>query len=330
MAETPDQDGLARAAPVTPVPVPDVEALSPEHRPSVVAQKAGPRVLATPSRPKQRPPTTAKQGATVGGKPRAAQGVAHWTDNYSPDALKSAIVVDGVIGPNGYLSQHYVAPFVDAYDETSDGVLVEWKTAEHYFVYHKAKTFGDEESQLFVLKTSTPGQVKSRGRSIPDIDIAVWDKRGPKVAMRGMANKFTEQRNRGLLFKLLATAPSVIVEAREDNMWGIGCKWTLAQNRSPKSWGENRLGLALMNTRRRLLGVINPVINKMDGPSAYIPAPGDSQKSLIGRKTADLDTQRPAKRKLSTIAEEENHVEEESPLAKKSMPPKRPTATSGK
>ena len=51
--------------------------------------------------------------------------------------------------------------------------------------------------------------------------------------------------------KLLATADSELIEARKDRRWGIGLGVADARKQGRGAWGENWLGIQLMETRER-------------------------------------------------------------------------------
>ncbi|HEU5469956.1 MAG TPA: NADAR family protein [Actinophytocola sp.] len=72
---------------------------------------------------------------------------------------------DGRVG-KGCLSQWWPAPFV------VDGV--NFRTAEHFMMWRKAKLFGDEASAAEVVRASHPRQAKELGRGVRGFDQQRW------------------------------------------------------------------------------------------------------------------------------------------------------------
>lgn len=142
------------------------------------------------------------------------------------------------------LSQWYPAPF------TAEGL--DFATAEHYMMYHKALTAGDERSARRVLASQDPREAKALGRSVANYDDKQWKTVKYEIVVAGNVHKFGQ--NQALLDFLLATEDTVLVEASPyDTQWGIGMKAQEASTTHPKDWrGSNLLGWALMEARERL------------------------------------------------------------------------------
>lgn len=175
---------------------------------------------------------------------------------------------------NGYLCQWYASPFT-----VSDTT---YATCEMYMMIQKALLFNDDETVQKMLRTTDARKHKGLGRKVQGFDQAVWDKRtfswfpiispffslsSPGRTDQGMGieidkfdvvvqasyYKFTigrhAERLRGML---LATGERELIEASPfDRVWGIGFKQADAMlNR--EFWGENLLGKALMEVRKRL------------------------------------------------------------------------------
>lgn len=152
----------------------------------------------------------------------------------------------------GIYSQWYRSPF------TVDGVS--YRTAEHYMMAGKARTFGDEAALEQVLTERDPAKVKAIGRLIKGWDPEKWARVRFQVVCHGSYEKFLQ--NNDLLDQLLATGSREIVEASPyDAIWGVGLNeedalafWKRGQNSAPPTpWpGLNLLGKAIMAARTML------------------------------------------------------------------------------
>lgn len=142
------------------------------------------------------------------------------------------------------LSQWYPASFVIG-DQT-------YLTAEHFMMASKAVVFGDSEAYESVLLAATPQEAKRIGREIRGFDSARWIGVSFGLVVEGNVEKF--QQNAVLREFLLTTGESVLVEASPvDTVWGIGLAADDPNATNPEQWkGENLLGFALMEVRRRL------------------------------------------------------------------------------
>lgn len=124
-----------------------------------------------------------------------------------------------------FLSNFYHSPFIFA-DLT-------YPTNEHYFQAFKADT---DALHMYVLRSKTPSEAKSRGRKIkirPD-----WNLIRNDVMKIGLFNKFVQ--NKELYDKLLYTGDAELIESNTwgDTYWGV-CNGI----------GENWLGKLLMEVR---------------------------------------------------------------------------------
>lgn len=142
-------------------------------------------------------------------------------------------------GPNGYFSQWYPSPF------TIDGKT--FSCAEQYYMFNKALAFGDKETALKVLATSSPKTMKALGKQVKGFTDAEWDKIKYEIVVQGNRAKFGQ--NPDLKQKLMNTGNSTLAELSPyDAIWGVG---TTSQNQA--LWkGQNLLGKALMQVRGEL------------------------------------------------------------------------------
>ncbi|KAK0736524.1 hypothetical protein B0T21DRAFT_411699 [Apiosordaria backusii] len=141
-------------------------------------------------------------------------------------------------------------PPPDGLDSTQK---VQFKTAEQFMMYLKAVQFEDLDIGRKILATSDPKAQKKLGRQIKGFVDAEWDQIKQEVVVRGNMAKFGQnERLRGVL---LGTGDRELVEAASnDRIWGIGFteKQVVGGPVDRELWGENRLGRALMEARKRL------------------------------------------------------------------------------
>ena len=142
------------------------------------------------------------------------------------------------------LSQWFAAPF------TVDGET--FATGEHYMMAAKAALFDDRETRARILQASSPGQAKALGRTVRGFDETRWSAERWEIVVATGVHRFAE--HAGPLAYLLASGDRVLVEASpHDRVWGIGIGKAEAVRVGPSGWrGQNLLGFALMETRRRL------------------------------------------------------------------------------
>ena len=116
----------------------------------------------------------------------------------------------------------------------------------------KARLFGDEAALARILASADPREVKRLGRGVTSYDPDRWAARRFDAVTEGNVAKFGQ--NPALLKFLLGTGDRVLVEASPDDaVWGIGVAESDPRASSPHRWpGENLLGFALMEVRKRL------------------------------------------------------------------------------
>lgn len=147
------------------------------------------------------------------------------------------------VGP-WVLSQWWEAPFTVA--------GASYPTAEHWMMAEKARFFGDEASACAILAARSPGVAKALGRKVADFDEEEWARVRSAVVRTGNLEKFRQSPT--LAEWLLGTGDVVLVEASpRDRIWGIGMGADHASVERVAEWrGENLLGFALVEVRRRL------------------------------------------------------------------------------
>lgn len=150
---------------------------------------------------------------------------------------------DGGVGP-GCLSQWWGAPF------EVDGAR--YATAEHWMMAGKARLFGDASVLEQLLASADPREAKALGRQVRGFDEGAWKAHRSEIVVEGNVAKFSQ--NAAERAFLLGTEPAVLVEASpRDRIWGIGLGEANPRAHDPRTWrGQNLLGFALMEVRRRL------------------------------------------------------------------------------
>jgi ribA/ribD-fused uncharacterized protein len=102
-----------------------------------------------------------------------------------------------------------------------------------------------------ILACTDPKKIKSFGRRVIGFDDTMWN--GIKEHVVKMGNILKFMQNPTLKKVLLDTGDKILVEASPyDKIWGIGFDANSALNNKHK-WGQNLLGLALMNVRNKLI-----------------------------------------------------------------------------
>ncbi|MEZ4885952.1 MAG: NADAR family protein [Chitinophagales bacterium] len=131
-----------------------------------------------------------------------------------------------------------------------DGIL--YKSAEHWMMAKKAKTFSDTEMYQKIIEAKTPAEAKRLGRKVRNFDHAIWDKVCYEIVKEGNLHKFGKSTK--LKDYLLGTGNSVLVEASPlDTIWGIGLTQDAPNIENPNTWlGSNLLGFVLMEVRDEL------------------------------------------------------------------------------
>ena len=84
----------------------------------------------------------------------------------------------------------------------------------------KFKLFVDDETQVKILKTSSPYYVKTLSHRVKKYDHATWKEHDSEVAFTGILAKFNQ--NEVLANILKATGEATIAESSTDDMWGTG------------------------------------------------------------------------------------------------------------
>ena len=148
--------------------------------------------------------------------------------------------------PYGFLSNWYPSPF--------DLDRIHFTSVEQYIMYQKCSIFGDDESAKRILATEETKEQQNIGRDAKGYVSKIWAGMRQVIALRGLMAKF--EQNDDLKQKLLETGDAFLVEfARTDKIWACGIRLDDEKRFDAKNWdGENILGFALMEVRRKLAG----------------------------------------------------------------------------
>ena len=121
---------------------------------------------------------------------------------------------------------------------------------EQYMMACKALLFEDITVFNKIIASQDPKKIKSLGRQVKNFDQTIWGLHKYKIVVNCNFLKFSQDKN--LKDILMSTQNKIIVEASPlDNIWGIGFKAADALANINK-WGENLLGLALVEVREKL------------------------------------------------------------------------------
>lgn len=145
-----------------------------------------------------------------------------------------------------FLSNFHPAAF------TIDGLKV--RSSEQAYMLRKAMFFGDYDSAASILDATHPADCKKLGRKVNDYNDRAWK----MVCMDHMEDALMAkfEQNPLLLAKLRATGDKILVEASPwDSYWGIAMGPDDPLRFDEDNWrGENKLGIVLMDVRRKLCG----------------------------------------------------------------------------
>ena len=145
---------------------------------------------------------------------------------------------------NGYLSNWYQSEFMVDH--------VKFSSMEQYMMYQKAMTFQDHMVAKEILQTKDVAKIKQQGRQVTNYNDHIWNGIRQIVVYEGLVAKFSQ--NGELKQRLKGTKTAILAEcAVKDRIWGIGLSMKDSKRLDITQWkGENLLGYALMEVRKRL------------------------------------------------------------------------------
>ncbi|KAI6226639.1 hypothetical protein M3Y95_00641800 [Aphelenchoides besseyi] len=127
-----------------------------------------------------------------------------------------------------------------------------FQTAQHYFAYTKAKTFGDNQMAKKILNEPSGRQVQVMSFNLRNFDRKKWDAMSYKVMVRALKAKFFQNGN--LKKALKETGNDELVFADTSNLrWSSGLAFNDPNIANESAWkGKNLLGKALSEVRALL------------------------------------------------------------------------------
>jgi len=150
-------------------------------------------------------------------------------------------------------SNWYPARFVV---EDEDGKELEFFNTEQYFMYQKAKVFGDEDIAMrILLEGKDPRQAKSLGRKVRNYDDKVWSKVRYQIMVYANMHKYLQNKDlRDMILNKEFDGKHFCEASCYDTIWGVGMTEDNPLILDEKNWkGQNLLGKALDEVRNTLL-----------------------------------------------------------------------------
>lgn len=128
--------------------------------------------------------------------------------------------------------------------------------SEQYFMFVKAKTFGDEENALkILLEGKNPKKAKTYGRMVKNYDDEKWNEIRYQVMVDANMAKYSQNDElKELLLNPELKGKHYVESSPVDRIWGVGLSEDNPLVDDEKNWlGTNLLGKALDEVRERLL-----------------------------------------------------------------------------
>lgn len=129
---------------------------------------------------------------------------------------------------------------------------IRWQCSEQAFMAEKAKFFNDFETYEKIINMDIddpnfPLSCKQLGRAIKSYDDHEWRQVRQLAMFKVLLAKFADAK---LKAELLATGDMMIIEASPfDRIWGIGFDEYKSLTAPKIKWGENLLGIVIMQIR---------------------------------------------------------------------------------
>ncbi|KAG1884963.1 hypothetical protein F4604DRAFT_1918635 [Suillus subluteus] len=152
---------------------------------------------------------------------------------------------------------------------------------EHWIALHKARFFNDKPTELILLQTIDPADLRHYGARMSGYDADKWFEAMYQIAVNGIYLKFTTGNIAAeLKQQLLMTGDRELVMASPYcKTWGIGYNRSAARFHQ-STWGQNLLGKALMEVRSALQSEIALAPPVPAAPSTPSSAVDDNYESL--------------------------------------------------
>lgn len=150
-----------------------------------------------------------------------------------------------------YLSNWHEAPFTVEYE----GKKYRFHNTEQYFMFVKAKTFGDDEiAKEIIVKGKNPAIAKALGRKVKNYDDKVWNEKRYQVMLEANMEKYTQNEIlKNSLLNKKYDGKHFVEASPYDTIWGIGVGEKEAKDDESNWRGTNLLGKVLDEVRNKLI-----------------------------------------------------------------------------
>ena len=152
---------------------------------------------------------------------------------------------------SGWPSNWHPSIFTAKYE----GKEYEFHNAEQYFMFVKAKTFGDDEiAERIINEGKDPKVAKALGREVKNYDDKVWNEKRYQVMVDANLYKYSQNEElKELLLNPELEGKHFVEASPLDGIWGIKCGETEALDDESNWNGLNLLGQALDEVRDKLV-----------------------------------------------------------------------------
>lgn len=153
---------------------------------------------------------------------------------------------------SGFPSNWYPSEFTAKYE----GKEYKFHNTEQYFMFVKAKTFGDEEIAMrILLEGEDPKQAKTLGRMVRNYDDKVWEGKRYQVMLDANYLKYTDSEElQAMLLDEKYKGKEFVEASPIDRIWGIGLHQNDPLVDDESNWrGQNLLGKVLNEVRARII-----------------------------------------------------------------------------
>ena len=152
---------------------------------------------------------------------------------------------------SGWPSNWYPSIFTAEYE----GKEYEFHNAEQYFMFVKAKTFGDDEiAERIINEGKDPKVAKALGREVKNYDDKKWNEIRYQIMVNANYYKYSQSEElKELLLNPEFDSKHFVEASKYDTIWGIGLTEDNPLVDDEKNWlGTNLLGKALDEVREKL------------------------------------------------------------------------------
>lgn len=162
--------------------------------------------------------------------------------------IENKIYFYGVNNNYDYLSNFYKCKFECFINNN----IIIFNCSEQYFVYYKCLIFDSSNIKLLnnILEEMEASKIKALGRKVKNFDKNIWDLKKYNIMLNALYYKFSQ--NIIIKEKLLNTYDKILYEAApRDKIWGIGFSAKKAITIDTNKYGNNLLGIALIELRNK-------------------------------------------------------------------------------